>query len=1644
MWKEIRRGIAILLSLVVIGNILQIPTTTIRADDNSNINIASGSALTLGTIGEENNTPNNSFVEYLELGEVETSAIPMGVFSLSDGTVDLVNGTKTNWIDRLDLSGEAKVIRDLYDILVEASDNDGIDDYLIEDSNFSGYNTIPIASVDLDGTLTEEEASAKTQEVVNNYFKYMRAAYDAFDRDHPEVFWLNGSMQLDSQMTSHSTQSGTSWNITIWFVLKSNEGFDIRAEGYNETTIKKGITTVDSKVAELVKTNDFEEKTTEEKIKYLNNYLTISNEYNTSQNLSDIPHNSRECISALVGSEGANGPVCEAYARAFKVLCDKAGIPCVLVDGYAKTSLDSYGEAHMWNYVQVDNTWLAVDITWNDPVVNGSSGIVSGAEKEDWLFVYANDEINGMPFIDSHPVANQASSTGVAFTNGPELATFLLNTLEGLNTFEVPVDNLEVTIPILYEYKYKYQYNKLHRIPITIQVDGNEATKDENGKYIVILGNAEILLYFNSNDQLTMEVSDGGSIPTGTYEISMTVPANYMTSKQVKELEIILTVSNQKYSKIIYSGKQLELVKTYNGDSYFYSADSLDGNVSIVNANDFSDILVDNPVFDKDYQFVYKEVEEDIIVEVLLEAPTNVGTYEVYLAVIPEDSKDGFTGWQTSETEEKIGTIVIHPVTTTMECSNVTLNYTMKEDFVIASGSASLKVSGEDVIPEGIVEVIVNGETKGSGTLSNGEAIVAFSDITSLTSITFEYIPSNSSYKEVQAEFNALRSVSVVSNGSTTYTVNGVTEENLIFAEGQEITVKAGTREGYTFDCWNVNGITVEDTTKETITFTMPNSDVRIEACWKSNNTSLKSVTVFDVEGIIQDTTISITLPYTASMPSMEDIVINNEESVATVTDLKTLDSGETWTFTVVAEDGITKQDYVIYISIQERSMYTVTYTDGKDGIEVFPDQVSNVYVDDTTPVFNGNYVHSEFEFLGWDKEVSSIVTGDVIYTAVWGEHKWSFTWKNDSTHHWHECENENCSIKENSMKQGYTMHQGGTATCNLQAVCEACGTPYGELNSTNHVGETEIRDAKEATQVAPGYTGDTYCKACNTKIKSGSEIPKLTPTPTATSTPKPTATSTPKPTATSTPKPTATNIPKPTATNTPKPTATSTPKPTATSTPKPTATSTPKPTATNTPKPTATSTPKPTATSTPKPTATSTPKPTATSTPTPTATSTPKPTATSTPKPTATSTPKPTATSTPKPTATSTPKPTATSTPKPTATSTPTPTATSTPKPTATSTPKPTATNTPKPTATSTPKPTATSTPKPTATSTPKPTATSTPKPTATSTPKPTATSTPKPTATNTPTPTATSTPKPTATNTPKPTATSTPKPTATSTPKPTATSTPKPTATSMMTPVPTKAVIKPIVKPISTATPTPTPTSMPKPVVIQKPIVKPMLTTTPTPIPTYNPQTSWVSEQVYEEEKEQYNIFLGTSGDNIFMGNTMQVGQSIDLNFYGVKNWAKDKYTYKWTSSDESIATVNRAGVVTMHSAGIAIISLELINKQTGDVLKVAPVEVGVPQAEYNVFIRPSKNDSDLRKKLSVGNQMDLNFYGVENYKKEDYEYEWISSDTTIATVDSKGMVTAVSSGKVVIRLKLFNKKTKEYLTVSPMVIYIPEKKK
>ena len=65
----------------------------------------------------------------------------------------------------------------------------------------------------------------------------------------------------------------------------------------------------------------------------------------------------------------------------------------------------------------------------------------------------------------------------------------------------------------------------------------------------------------------------------------------------------------------------------------------------------------------------------------------------------------------------------------------------------------------------------------------------------------------------------------------------------------------------------------------------------------------------------------------------------------------------------------------------------------------------------------------------------------------------------------------------------------GGTATCKDKAICEICGNPYGEVDPTNHVGGTEVRNVKAASCTEDGYTGDTYCKGCGVKLSSGELI---------------------------------------------------------------------------------------------------------------------------------------------------------------------------------------------------------------------------------------------------------------------------------------------------------------------------------------------------------------------------------------------------------------------------------------------------------------------------------------------------------------------------------------------------------------------------
>ncbi len=61
--------------------------------------------------------------------------------------------------------------------------------------------------------------------------------------------------------------------------------------------------------------------------------------------------------------------ICEGYAKAFLLLCNKAGIDSTIVTG---TAVSDSGESasHMWNMIMVGGAWYHIDLTWDDLTLN--------------------------------------------------------------------------------------------------------------------------------------------------------------------------------------------------------------------------------------------------------------------------------------------------------------------------------------------------------------------------------------------------------------------------------------------------------------------------------------------------------------------------------------------------------------------------------------------------------------------------------------------------------------------------------------------------------------------------------------------------------------------------------------------------------------------------------------------------------------------------------------------------------------------------------------------------------------------------------------------------------------------------------------------------------------------------------------------------------------------------------------------------------------------------------------------------------------------------------------------------------------------------------------------------------------------------
>ena len=136
------------------------------------------------------------------------------------------------------------------------------------------------------------------------------------------------------------------------------------------------------------------------------------------------------------------------------------------------------------------------------------------------------------------------------------------------------------------------------------------------------------------------------------------------------------------------------------------------------------------------------------------------------------------------------------------------------------------------------------------------------------------------------------------------------------------------------------------------------------------------------------------------------------------------------------------------------------------------------------------------YRFIGWTPEPVPVM-GNAEYTAVYEKELRSYTvrWLN-----W-----DGTELYRTTEEYGATPVYGGVTPTRAddgvnsytfsgwnQTVTAVTGdTTYtAQFTVACRHADTEIRNAKDATCTAPGYTGDTYCRKCGNKISSGEVIP--------------------------------------------------------------------------------------------------------------------------------------------------------------------------------------------------------------------------------------------------------------------------------------------------------------------------------------------------------------------------------------------------------------------------------------------------------------------------------------------------------------------------------------------------------------------------
>ncbi len=234
-----------------------------------------------------------------------------------------------------------------------------------------------------------------------------------------------------------------------------------------------------------------------------------------------------------------------------------------------------------------------------------------------------------------------------------------------------------------------------------------------------------------------------------------------------------------------------------------------------------------------------------------------------------------------------------------------------------------------------------------------------------------------------------------VSQTLTLKYMDGQTElVNETYLENDTVTVKnymGDAKEGYTFKGWDTSSEakTVVYSAADTFEIT---ANTTLYAVWEQDAPEEKYTVIYtdgvEDEVVFEDKTFpdlakGSATPSFGENPTRTGYVFAgwNPEVAATVTE----------NVTYVAAWKADRNNNGI--ADEDEDKYSVTYTDGVDNEEVFPDQTYNDLLSgDPTPAFRGESdtaatpTRDGYIFAGWNPEVAETVTESVTYVAAWKE----------------------------------------------------------------------------------------------------------------------------------------------------------------------------------------------------------------------------------------------------------------------------------------------------------------------------------------------------------------------------------------------------------------------------------------------------------------------------------------------------------------------------------------------------------------------------------------------------------------------------------------------------------------------------------